>query len=776
MMALSMDSLLTAVFSNKRRASSLKRLGVLTVGDALTYYPFRVTPSIPRGTLRQATLGRKTAFLVRVLNTRITPMARGKARALSLVEDVDAGSAGFSGNGKAGAASESPLPFAAPPARAQLVFFSYKRQYLSWMSERLPAGATAVVCGEPSLYNGSLQLAHPDVQVVGRDCASADEAFQALTVPRPVYHATASLSSDRIHETIVGLLRAIQASDNPEAIVPTVVPASVREANHLMSRLEALEAIHNPQSVKQFQDGIRSMRYEEAFLSQMALLQARRASQDETAFPCARPAPGDGGLASRLIERLPFELTDGQKDVIARIGQDMTHSRPMRRLLQGEVGSGKTIVALIAMLQAVQAGYQAVLVAPTQVLAEQHYATITRQLEAALGETAPRVILLTGTLRLHDRRTALATIANGEPCLVVATHTAFSKKFQAPKMALAVIDEQHRFGVEQRDSLLDKSDRTPHLLVMTATPIPRTAAMTWFGDLDLSELEGLPSGRKPVRTSVIPETDARSMARMFVHCRQRINAGERVYIVCPSIETEDEDGNAAGTAVDPDMDLFEDHSELDASRTDGFAAPALHSVEEMSERLPRLPQFAGVGFARLTGRDDAAAKARVMRGFADGTTPVLVTTTVIEVGVDVPQASCIVVFNADRFGLTQLHQLRGRVGRGGTDAWAFLVSNAEPGSLASRRLEVVRTSSDGADIAQADLELRGVGDVLGDAQAGGKSSFKLLRVVKDAPVILQARDDAAQVLGADPELASEPQLAGAVLDFLRGNEKFLTRS
>ncbi|MEE1324378.1 MAG: ATP-dependent DNA helicase RecG [Bifidobacteriaceae bacterium] len=775
-MALSMDSLLTGILSNRRRAASLKRLGILTVGDALTYYPFRVTPSIPRGTLRQATPGQKTAFLIRVINTRVTSMARGKARVLSLVEDADIDSAGLPTRDSRAPAKETLLRGTTPSARAQLVFFSYKPQYLSWISGRLPAGATAVVCGEPSLYNGSLQLTHPDIQVVGRDCACADEAFQALTVPRPVYHATASLSSERIHETIVDLLRAIQASDNPEAIVPTVVPASVREANHLMGRLEALTAIHTPQSPKQFQDGIRSMRYEEAFLSQMALLEARRAIQNETAFPCAQPTVSDSGLVSQLIEHLPFELTDGQKDVLAHIGQDMTSSRPMHRLLQGEVGSGKTIVALIAMLQAVQAGYQAVLVAPTQVLAEQHYATITRQLKTALGKSAPRVVLLTGALRLHEQCTALATVANGEPCLVVATHTAFSKKFQAPKMALAVIDEQHRFGVKQRDSLLDKSDRTPHLLVMTATPIPRTAAMTWFGDLDFSELQGVPSGRKPVQTFVIPEADARSMARMFVHCRQRINAGERVYIVCPAIETEDDGSNAAGTAVDPNLELFEDHSEQDMSRTDGLAVSPLHSVEEMVERLPRLPQFAGVGFARLTGRDDVTTKARVMRGFIDGKTPVLVATTVIEVGVDVPQASCIVIFNSDRFGLTQLHQLRGRVGRGGTDAWAFLVSNAEPGSLAAQRLEVVRTSSNGADIAQADLELRGVGEVLGDVQAGSKSSFKLLRVVKDAPVILQARDDAARVLDADPELVSNPQLAGAVLDFLRGNEKFLMRS
>ena len=505
--------------------------------------------------------------------------------------------------------------------------------------------------------------------------------------------------------------------------------------------------------------------------------------------------------------------------------------------MQGEVGSGKTVVALAAMLQAVGAGYQAVLVAPTQVLAEQHYETISKMVsgltlaqpgaketdaaadvEGAMGASGASTVssskvtaeipvtLLTGGMKLAARRKALAAAASGEPGIIVATHAAFSKTFQAPHLALVVIDEQHRFGVEQRESLNAKTDdgTTPHLLVMTATPIPRTAAMTWFGDLDISWLTELPGGRKPIRTVVVNEADAATMGRMFAHIRARVDAGEQAYIVCPRIDADDEENeggsgvsSAAGSArgraaasgssartaaggratraaadaigIDDPYETFDENGET-------VARPPLHAVAEIADRLQKLPQFQGIRFATLTGRDKDDVKTQVMADFAGGETPILVSTTVIEVGVDVKQASCIVIFDADRYGLSQLHQLRGRVGRGGTNSWAFLISRAEPGSPAEQRLEVIHHSLDGAEIAQADLEFRGAGDVLGDAQSGGKSSLKLLRVVKDADMIADARTRAEQLLAADPELAGEVQLAGAVLDFTRGNETFLTSS
>ena len=569
-------------------------------------------------------------------------------------------------------------------------------------------------------------------------------------------------------------------------------------------------AIHDPDSTVRFKEAIETLRYEEAFVSQASLLKARQHAHKSSAHPCLLNGDNETGAAStmdvtnlrdRFIASLPFELTAGQHQVVEDIAADLARDWPMQRLLQGEVGSGKTVVALAAMLQVVGAGYQAVLVAPTQVLAEQHFETIGKM----VADLNVPVTLLTGGMKLAARRKALAAAASGEPGIIVATHAAFSKTFQAPHLALVVIDEQHRFGVEQRESLNAKTDdgTTPHLLVMTATPIPRTAAMTWFGDLDISWLTELPGGRKPIRTVVVNEADAGTMGRMFAHIRARVDAGERAYIVCPRIDTDDEDDGGVSAAdsarrsrglstgssgrssraassrtsrasaddigIDDPYETFDDNGET-------VVRTPLHSVAEIADRLQKLPQFAGIRFATLTGRDKDDVKTQVMADFASGETPILVSTTVIEVGVDVKQASCIVIFDADRYGLSQLHQLRGRVGRGGTNSWAFLISRAEPGSPAEQRLDVIHNSLDGAEIAQADLEFRGAGDVLGDAQSGGKSSLKLLRVVKDADMIADARTRAEQLLEADPELAGEVQLAGAVLDFTRGNETFLTSS
>ena len=524
----------------------------------------------------------------------------------------------------------------------------------------------------------------------------------------------------------------------------------------------------------------------------------------------------------------------------------------------GPFGSGKTVVAVAAMMQAVGSGGQAVLVAPTQVLAEQHYASIStmvsklgksdanssdnqKNLDDANARRSNKrsaqsskdgefdaktihnnavdkgvqladlldlaasddvetgfsgkgndifgtkdgeipVFLLTGSMRLAERRRVLAAAASGMPCIVVATHAAFSKSFQAPNLTLAVIDEQHRFGVEQRESLNSKGSTAPHLLVMTATPIPRTAAMTWFGDLDISSLTELPGGRKPIRTFVVPEDNASLMGEMFALIRKRIDAGERAYVVCPRIDAdaEDADGALAASAASGSKTAgssaaaFDDAYDLGEDDEQRAQRPPLHSVAEIVERLQSLPQFKGIRFATLTGRDDDTTKSQVMADFESGITPILVATTVIEVGVDVAKASCIVIFDADRYGLSQLHQLRGRVGRGGTDSGAFLISRAPADSDAARRLDVIQGTLDGAEIAQADLEFRGAGDVLGDAQSGGKSGLKLLRVVKDVKIIEHARVEATRLVAQDPDLLEHVQLAGAVLDFTRGNETFLT--
>lgn len=894
-MSTTLETPISSIESNRRRVGALKSLGVVSVGDALTYYPFRVTDPVPARSLHEAKIVEKMAFAAHVLETRVFPMARRGFRLIATVTDDD---------------------FAArrntPKSLASLVFFSYRKSYVDWVQRKLHAGALLVVAGEPSVYDNRLQFTHPDLLTINpvqsqsengewNDCfgdpanpplgnlkydaQTIDEALKRVCRPRPVYHATSRISSEHIHESVLKYMDALRGAeylatqnagnflDNPTQegdfdipqidreiqikalgnAIPDIIPEDFREEYGLMHRAEAFMAIHDPVDRKNFDNALQTLRYEEALICQTALVASRDASRKTKATACSSTRLKDDFIAS-----LPFTLTNGQQQVIADISADMAHDYPMQRLLQGEVGSGKTVVAVAAMMQAVGSGGQAVLVAPTQVLAEQHYASISTMV-SKLGKSdanssdnqknlddanarrnnkrsaqSPKdgefgtktihnnavdkgaqladlldlaasddvetgfsgkgndifgikdgeipVFLLTGSMRLAERRRVLAAAASGMPCIVVATHAAFSKSFQAPNLTLAVIDEQHRFGVEQRESLNSRGSTAPHLLVMTATPIPRTAAMTWFGDLDISALTELPGGRKPIRTFVVPEDNASLMGEMFALIRKRIDAGERAYVVCPRIDAdaEDADGALAASAASgsktagssvPAFDNAYDLGEDDDRRAQ---RPPLHSVAEITERLQSLPQFKGIRFATLTGRDDDTTKSQVMADFESGITPILVATTVIEVGVDVAKASCIVIFDADRYGLSQLHQLRGRVGRGGTDSGAFLISRAPADSDAARRLDVIQGTLDGAEIAQADLEFRGAGDVLGDAQSGGKSGLKLLRVVKDVKIIEHARVEATRLVAQDPDLLEHVQLAGAVLDFTRGNETFLT--
>ena len=894
-MSTTLETPISSIESNRRRVGALKSLGVVSVGDALTYYPFRVTDPVPARSLHEAKIGEKMAFAAHVLETRVFPMARRGFRLIATVTDDD---------------------FAArrntPKSLASLVFFSYRKSYVDWVQRKLHAGALLVVAGEPSVYDNRLQFTHPDLLTINPvqsqsengewndgfgdpanpplgnlkyDAQTIDEALKRVCRPRPVYHATSRISSEHIHESVLKYMDALRGAeylatqnagnflDNPTQegdfdipqidreiqikvlgnAIPDIIPEDFREEYGLMHRAEAFMAIHDPVDRKNFDNALQTLRYEEALICQTALVKSRDASRKSKATACPETRLKDDFIAS-----LPFALTNGQQQVIADISADMAHDYPMQRLLQGEVGSGKTVVAVAAMMQAVGSGGQAVLVAPTQVLAEQHYASIStmvsklgksdanssdnqKNLDDANARRSNKrsaqsskdgefdaktihnnavdkgvqladlldlaasddvetgfsgkgndifgtkdgeipVFLLTGSMRLAERRRVLAAAASGMPCIVVATHAAFSKSFQAPNLTLAVIDEQHRFGVEQRESLNSKGTTAPHLLVMTATPIPRTAAMTWFGDLDISALTELPGGRKPIRTFVVPESNASLMSEMFALIRKRIDAGELAYMVCPRIDDDSENADdvlaesatsnskTTGSPI-PAFDEAYDLGEDDEQRAQ---RPPLHSVAEIVERLQSLPQFKGIRFATLTGRDDDTTKSQVMADFEAGITPILVATTVIEVGVDVAKASCIVIFDADRYGLSQLHQLRGRVGRGGTDSGAFLISRAPADSDAARRLDVIQGTLDGAEIAQADLEFRGAGDVLGDAQSGGKTGLKLLRVVKDVKIIEQARAEATQLVAADPDLLGFVQLAGAVLDFTRGNEMFLT--
>ncbi|MFP1699163.1 ATP-dependent DNA helicase RecG [Gardnerella vaginalis] len=794
---ITLNTAISSIVSNKRRASALKSLGVITVKDALTYYPFRVTNPLKRAHLSQILPGQEVAFSATIQSINIVQMAARRGYRLEVNVAQDA-------------------------AQAQIVYFSKNRQYVQWVSGRIAVGQTVVVGGTSGEFNGRLQFTHPQILTVRAKSAESDDSayntdvrvqnsddfsvqsvedgIEKLCAPQPIYHANSRISSEHIHETILGLLRLFKTCDSSDPnvdttgvadtnvpdtdilsdVLPDVLPQFVTNSRNLMHRAAAFESIHNPQNKNDFENAIHTMRYEEAFISQIAVLQSRKKSGENKAYTCE-----NSELRKHFEESLPFELTEGQKNVISEITADMQGEyqateesplKPMRRLLQGEVGSGKTIVAMSAMLQAVGSGHQAVLIAPTQVLASQHATNLQQMIERA-GLNV-EITLITGGMKLASRRSALAKVASGEPAIIVATHAAFSASFKPTNLALVIIDEQHRFGVEQRDTLLRKisGNAVPHLLVMTATPIPRSAAMTWFGDLDASYLTELPGGRKPIRTFVINEEDSHKMASMFYHIRSRIDAGERAYVVCARIDSEDSEENNDNTYntynnADAIYQENQDSYTLNSQNTQNtqIAQREVHTVLQISKRLQNLPQFKGVEFAQLTGRTSDEEKREIMHKFDSGQVQILVSTTVIEVGVDVAKASCIVIFDADRFGLAQLHQLRGRVGRSGTQSWAFLVSNAPNNQLAAERLQVVENSLDGAIIAQKDLELRNVGDVLGDSQSGGKSSLKLLRVVKDAKIIAEAREDANTLLEHDPTLLEHPQTAGAVLDFTQGS-------
>lgn len=704
-----------------------QELGIRTAGDLLRHYPFRYIDRTRIYPIAEITDGAGLSYVQ--FRARVTGFAYAgagrKRRFTVFVRDAS--------------------------GAAELTWF----HSIKWIESRVEQGREYIVFGRPSFYRGELRMAHPELETVEQALSRrAESGLQGI------YPSTEKLSN------VLGAKGMYRIVCNAWALlaerIADPLPEALRTQYGLVPLREAFYNIHFPQS----QEGLRQaqfrLKFDELLGVQLDILSRRT----------ARLAKAGGFLFTKVgpafrtfyDEKLPFPLTGAQKRVIREIRQDTVTGFQMNRLLQGDVGSGKTLVALLSMLLAVDNGYQACMMAPTEILARQHYATIRRMLDGVGVEVA----VLTGASKAAERRAALEGIASGAIDILVGTHALIEEKVRFADLGFVVIDEQHRFGVEQREALRAKSERDPHLLVMTATPIPRTAAMTWFGDLDISWLTELPGGRKPIRTFVIPEADAHMMADMFWHIRRRIDAGERAYIICPRIEPSDAEDGGAGEPDAPG--LLSDAALGDT----GEPRPPLHAVVEIAQRLRSLPQFNGVRLCTLTGRDDDATKAQVMADFESGETPVMVATTVVEVGVDVPQASCITIFDADRYGLSQLHQLRGRVGRGGTDSWAFLVSRAEPGTVAQERLEVIAGSLDGAEIASRDLELRGAGDVLGDAQSGGKSSLKLLRVVQDARMIADARASAQELLAHDPDLAGHVQLAGAVLDFTRGNEQYLT--
>jgi ATP-dependent DNA helicase RecG len=530
------------------------------------------------------------------------------------------------------------------------------------------------------------------------------------------------------------------------------LPDEVREARDLVSLNKALQWIHRPEGWGQVTLAKKRLKFDEAFVMQVVLAQRRALAAEEPAKP---RAPRKGGLLEAFDAQLPFALTDGQKQVSTELMADLSGSVPMNRLLQGEVGSGKTVVALRVMLAVVDSGGQAVLLAPTEVLAQQHARSIDallgplgRQGELGSADEATKIALVTGSMTAAQRRATLLDVGVGDAGIVIGTHALLEDRVQFFDLGLIVVDEQHRFGVEQRDILRSRADQPPHVLVMTATPIPRTVAMTVYGDLETSTLSELPAGRQPISTTVVPIAEKPGwIDRVWERAREEVDKGRQVYVVCPRIDASDDQ--------QPDEE------------TDSWASAA--SVSDVAPLLAD-DKLAGLRVEVLHGRLAPEVKDDVMRRFAGGEIDVLVATTVIEVGVDVPNATAMVILDADRFGISQLHQLRGRVGRGGHPGVCLLVTSSEAGTPARERLDGVAATTDGFELARLDLEQRREGNVLGDNQSGRKSSLKLLRLLRDEDVIEEARDVARALVADDPTLQRHAALRAAAEALAEGDQ------
>jgi ATP-dependent DNA helicase RecG len=634
-----------------------------------------------------------------------------------------------------------------------------------WREKELKVGKTGMFAGKVGSFNGKRQLSHPDYQLIpdGDDVDTALAGFAGKFLP--VYPAGGKMPSWKISQCLEIVLDSLGEIED-------YLPASVREKFGYPDLKQALTSIHKPESLEDAELARSRLTFDEAILLQLLLAQRRAELKELDATP--RKVKTDG-LVSIFEAKLPFKYTDGQLEVIKEISEDMQQPHPMHRLLQGEVGSGKTVVALRAMLSVIESGGQAALLAPTEVLAAQHFKTIYKLLgDLAQAGTlqgsgeGTQLALLTGSLSAQAKREALGKIKSGEAGIVIGTHALISEGVEFADLALVVVDEQHRFGVEQRDALRMKASKPPHVLVMTATPIPRTVAMTIFGDLDVSTLRQLPSGRIPIQTHVIPVLEKpHYLERAWVRVQEEIAKGHQAYIVAPRISSgEGDETKAKISEADVAMAKLmgdEISSEEIAGTKD------MTSVEELAPKLAT-GALKGAKLAPLHGRQTSELKDETMSAFASGLIDVLVATTVIEVGVDVPNASVMVIMDADRFGVSQLHQLRGRVGRGTTPGLCLLVSGASEDSPAMARLTAVAGTLDGFELSRIDLDQRREGDVLGRAQSGTKSHLRLLRVLRDEDLIEQARTAAFDLISDDPKLAKYSVLAEQV-NLLREEER-----
>ena len=632
-------------------------------------------------------------------------------------------------------------------AKMSLTFFNQ-----AWREKDLRVGRQGLFAGKVGVFNGKRQLAHPDYEMIpdGNDVDSAVAEFAGKYLP--MYPASAKLPSWKIAQCINLSIGALDE-------IADFMPEKILTDRGYPTLQQAIVQIHNPVDLDSADKSRARITFDEALLMQLLLLERRA---ELRALKAIARRPKSSGILTAFDASLPWQLTPGQVQVSAEIESDLAAPYPMHRLLQGEVGSGKTVVALRAMLAVIDSGGQAALLAPTEVLAAQHLRTIEKLLGplaqgGMLGgsEIATKVTLLTGSQSAAARKEALAMAASGGAGIVIGTHALLSESVAFNDLGLIVVDEQHRFGVEQRDALKAKAVNPPHLLVMTATPIPRTVAMTVFGDLDVSTLRELPLGRQPITTHLVPTIEKPTfLDRAWERIREEISLGHQAYIVAPRI--------SAGTSEDADLDFLY-----------GEASPDIASVEDLGPKL-QSGALKGLRIAPLHGRQSSEVKNATMQAFAQGEIDILISTTVIEVGVDVPNATVMVIMDADRFGVSQLHQLRGRVGRGTSPGLCLLVTSAEPESPARERLDAVAKTQDGFELSRIDLEQRREGDVLGASQSGSRSHLRLLRVLRDEALIESARESAAELLAQDPSLSSYPLLkeelkklqADAVAEFI----------
>jgi ATP-dependent DNA helicase RecG len=751
-----LDAKLSVALGGRTAAALTKGLGLVTVGDLVSHYPRRYARRGELTALSELAIGDSVTIVAEVRSVTERAM---RAKRGSILEVVISDGRGY----------------------LTLTFFNQP-----WRANELSAGKRGIFAGKIGDYRGNRQLAHPDYELfdsadaaasspTNPDAAAPDTTAPDTTAlddaaarrwaeqPIPIYPATSTMASWQIQKALGIVLDTLPPLEDP-------VPASVRSERDLVSFARAVELVHRPVNDSDWKSARAALRFQEAFVLQAALLQQRAKLRSSAATPRT-----PGAILEGFDAALPFRLTGDQQIVGEEISRDLAAGVPMNRLVQGEVGSGKTLVALRAMLAVAQSGGQSALLAPTEVLAHQHLRSITKTLGPDLAAKM-RPTLLTGQLSVAERKKALLNTVSGGSSIVVGTHALLGDAVNFYDLGLVVVDEQHRFGVDQREALRQKGATPPHVLVLTATPIPRTVAMTVFGDLDVSTIAELPSGRIPIESHVVPLAEKPGWAnRIWERVAEELAHGRQAFVVCPAIvgkeveagdETQVEDAAGAGTGA------------AGASAAAGATAvPEIASVESTMAHLAASPSLAGKRIEALHGKLPSDEKDRIMRAFAAGDIDVLVATTVIEVGVDVPNASTMVILDADRFGVSQLHQLRGRVGRGGVPGLCLFVTRAEQESLARERVEAVASTLDGFELAQKDLELRREGDVLGSSQSGGRSKLRLLRVVTDGALITEARVHAAGVLKADPELEAHPALREALARRLDAEtEAFLSKS